>query len=67
MTNRTAAVSTIRHNAVRTDAIASYVRDYAANTPTTVSDIHLNTLKSSEDTRGKDLRVSIIYPLFVTQ
>jgi len=67
VTNRTATASTTRHNAVNTNAIASYVRDYAVNTPTIVSGTHDNTLKSSEATRGKDLRVSTIHPLIVTQ
>jgi hypothetical protein len=62
-TNRNVTASTIRHGVVNTDAIASYVRNDVANTPTIVSDTHRNALKSSEDTRGQDLRVSAVRPL----
>ena len=51
--SKNAIASTIRHGVTKTDAI---------NTPTIVSDIRRNALKSSKDVRGQGLRVSTIRP-----
>ena len=62
-----AIVSTIPHDVTNTDVIASYARNDAVNTPTIISDIRRNALKSSEDTRGQGLGASAIQPLPVTE
>ena len=59
--------STIYHNVVNNGATVSNVRNDAMNTPTIVSDIHRNTLKMFEGTRGQDPRVSTIRTLLVTE
>ena len=46
------------YSVANTNPIATGAQNTAVNTPTVFPNIHLNALKSSEDTRGQDLRVS---------
>ena len=63
--NMQVTTSTIRHDATNTHTIVPGARNEAANTRTTVSDAHRNTLKNPEDTRGQDRMVGSARTLLV--
>lgn len=66
-TSPDAAIPTVRHDVANTHTLASGVQSDVADTPVIVSDIHRNTSKSPENTRGKNRMVSTVRALPVSE